>query len=280
MAASITKPVGTDCKIVSNPNVGSGRSGDGGADYDLGLHECRATRGVQILRIALLEDDTEQAERTASLLQDVGHQVNLFSRGRALLKQLTLESYDLIMLDWEIPDVSGYDVLQKTRDQLNLRTPILFLTHRDSEEDVVRALEAGADDFLIKPPRERELLARVDALGRRSRDAATQEEFIELPPFRIDLNQRAIERDGVPLELTRREFEVAVLLFRNLGQVLSRGHIMQVVWGHSDATTTRTVDMHVSRVRKVLGLSAAIGLRLTAIYGYGYRLEQTGTVTT
>jgi DNA-binding response OmpR family regulator len=91
------------------------------------------------------------------------------------------------------------------------------------------------------------------------------------------MEHRRIERDGVPLDLTRREFEVAVLLFRNVGQVLSRGYIMDTVWGRGDTTTTRTVDMHVSRVRKVLGLSAAIGLRLTAVYGYGYRLESTGS---
>ncbi len=220
----------------------------------------------------------DQAERTALLLSDAGHHVSVFSRGRALLKQLNNETYDLIMLDWEMPDISGYEVLQRIRHQPTLRTPVLFLTHRDTEEDVVQALEAGADDFLLKPPRERELLARVDAAGRRSQaGGGLQEEVMEVPPFCVDPKQRRIERDGVALELTRREFEVAALLFRNLGKVLSRGHIMQAVWGQSDATTTRTVDMHVSRVRKVLGLSAAIGLRLTAIYGYGYRLERTGT---
>jgi two-component system, OmpR family, response regulator RegX3 len=229
------------------------------------------------LRIALLEDDKDQAERTALLLHDAGHHVKVFSRGRLLLKQLNNETYDLVMLDWEMPDVSGYEVLQTIRRQLTLRTPVVFLTHRDAEEDVVLALEAGADDFLIKPPRERELLARVDAAGRRSHDGALYDEVMELPPFRVDPQRRRIERDGIELELTRREFDVAVLLFHNLGKVLSRGHIMQAVWGQGDATTTRTVDMHVSRVRKVLGLSAAIGLRLTAIYGYGYRLERTAT---
>ena len=227
------------------------------------------------MRIALLEDEAEHAERIASLLADAGHQVNVFSRGRALLKELNTETYDLILLDWEIPDVSGFEVLQKLRGPLGLRTPVLFLTHRDAEEDVVRALQAGADDFLIKPPRERELLARVDAVGRRSQEGTRQEEVMEVAPFRVDLRQRRIERAGIEFELTRREFEVAALLFRNLGKVLSRGYIMQTVWGQGDVLTTRTVDMHVSRVRKVLGLSAAIGLRLTAIYGYGYRLERT-----
>lgn len=222
----------------------------------------------------MLEDDIEQAERAASLLQGVGHQVDVFDRGRLLLKQLNHESYDLIMLDWEIPDVTGFDVLRTIRGSLGVRTPVLFLTHRDAEEDVVHALEAGADDFLVKPPRERELLARAEAVGRRLRESLPQDDSISVPPFRIDLRQRQIERDGVVAELTRREFEVALLLFRNVGKVLSRGHIMQAVWGQSADTLTRTVDMHVSRVRKVLGLSAAIGLRLTAIYGYGYRLER------
>lgn len=229
------------------------------------------------LRIALLEDDEEQADHTSALLRSVGHHVNVFSRGRALLRQLNTETYDVIMLDWEIPDVSGYEVLQSIRRQQTHRVPVLFLTQRDDEADVVQALTAGADDFLVKPPRERELLARVEAVGRRARASASADEVLEAPPFRIDLTRRQIERDGTVLDLTRREFEVAALLFSNIGKLLSRGHIMQAVWGQSVVTTTRTVDMHVSKVRKVLGLSAAIGLRLIAIYGYGYRLERTGT---
>jgi DNA-binding response OmpR family regulator len=229
------------------------------------------------MRIALLEDEQEHADRTSSLLQNAGHQVQVFTRGAALLRQLHSESYELIMLDWEVPGISGYEVLQTIRRQLAPRTAVVFLTHRDSETDVVQALEAGADDFLIKPPRERELLARVEAAGRRARDGAVVGEMLEVGPFRIDLEHRRIERGLETFELTRREFDVAALLFGNVGKVLSRAHIMQLVWGRSDATTTRTVDMHVSRVRKVLGLSAAIGLRLTAVYGYGYRLESSGT---
>jgi len=229
------------------------------------------------LRIACLDDDVDQAERICSLLQDAGHKVYVFNRGRTMLNQLRCETYDLIVLDWEVPDISGFDVLLTVRSQLGLQTPVLCLTHRDSESDVVQALQAGADDFLIKPARERELLARVSVMGRRIRTPGQQPATINQPPFCIDVDKREVSRDGVVLELTRREFEVALLLFRHVGQVLSRGFIMDSVWGRGDTTTTRTVDMHVSRVRRVLGLSAAIGLRLTAVYGYGYRLEQTGT---
>lgn len=228
------------------------------------------------MRIALLEDEPEHAERTSSLLRNAGHQVQVFTRGAALLRQLRSDPYELIVLDWELPGASGYEVLQAIRQQLASRTAIVFLTHRDAEADVVQALEAGADDFLIKPPRERELLARVEA-ARRARDGAAAGGVLEIGPFRLDLERRRIESAGKLFELTRREFDVAALLFANLGKVLSRAHIMQLVWGQADSTTTRTVDMHVSRVRKVLGLSAAIGLRLTAVYGYGYRLESTGS---
>lgn len=228
------------------------------------------------MRIALLEDECEHAERTMMLLRSAGHEVDAFRRGAALIRQLRGEPYDLIMLDWEIPDLSGFEVLETIRGPLAIAAPVVFLTHRDAEADVVRALEAGADDFLIKPPRERELIARVEAAGRRGRDGSGSSDVLEVMPFRIDLRHGRIERNGVAFELTRREFEVAALLFGNVGKVLSRAHIMQRVWGHGDSTTTRTIDMHVSRVRKVLGLSAAIGLRLTAVYGYGYRLESTG----
>jgi DNA-binding response OmpR family regulator len=185
---------------------------------------------------------------------------------------VTSESYDLLVLDWELPDISGLDVLRTIRAQWVTDTPILFLTHRDHESDIVDALEAGADDYLVKPPRQRELLSRVTALGRRARPTASAER-IEAGPFKMDVDNRSIERDGVAIELTPREFDVAVMLFRNLGKVVSRAHLLLTVWGSTDGTTTRTVDTHVSRVRIALGLSTACGVRLTPIYGYGYRLE-------
>jgi len=218
-----------------------------------------------------MEDDTDQAEHLRLLLEGAGHTVHVYSRGRALLGKLAHESYDLIIIDWEVPDVSGLEVLRTARAQLLTNTPILFLTHRDSEHDIVQALQAGADDFVVKPPREAEFLARVQALGRRAR--TDNGVMIEVPPYRIDLNRSVLSRDDVPIELTRREFEVALFFFRNIGKVVSRAHILESVWGRGGEVTTRTVDTHVSRLRSALGLSAANGVRLTPVYGYGYRLE-------
>ena len=219
-----------------------------------------------------MEDDTDQAAHIRLLLEGAGHGVHVYTRGRALLTKLAHESYDLIIIDWEVPDISGIEVLRTARAQLLTNTPILFLTHRDSEQDIVMALQAGADDFLVKPPREAEFLARVQALGRRAR--TDNGLVIDVAPYRIDLDRSILSRDGEPVELTRREFEVALFFFRNIGKVVSRAHILESVWGRGGEVTTRTVDTHVSRLRSALGLSAASGVRLTPVYGYGYRLEQ------
>ncbi len=227
------------------------------------------------MRIALLEDDLAQAEGVRRLLEPT-HTVHHYARGRQLLGKLTHESYDLLIIDWELPDLSGLDVVKTLRGQLPA-TPILFLTHRDSENDIVQALTAGADDFLVKPAREREFLARIKALGRRMQPADGKP--IELPPYKIDVSQSIITRNGTPIDLTRREYEVALFFFRNLGKVLSRSHILENVWGQGGDVTTRTVDTHVSRLRSSLGLSTEIGVRLTPVYGYGYRLETVHSTT-
>jgi DNA-binding response OmpR family regulator len=227
------------------------------------------------MRIALLEDDPDHGAQLQALLEGGGHHVHLFTRGRPLLNRLAHESFDVIVLDWMIPDVSGYDVLRTIRSQTVSDTPVLFLTHRDAEADVVAALDAGADDFLVKPARERELLARVKALGRRGPDREAAADVLELGPVRIDVGRREIRCDGVPVELTPREFDVAVFFFRNPGKLLSRAHLMEVIWGRSTDASLRTVDTHVSRLRSALALSAERGVRMVPVYGHGYRLEVT-----
>jgi DNA-binding response OmpR family regulator len=225
------------------------------------------------MRAALLEDDKEVAGALQSWLAAAGHQVVHYSDGTALLRDLRRESFDFFLLDWQVPGASGEEVLRRLRGELKVSAPVLFVTARDSEEDVASVLEAGADDFLVKPIRRRELLARIDAVVRRllpPRPAET----IEIGPFAVDLGAREVRVDGVKAGLTDKEFELAAFLFARVDSLVSKGHLAQSVWGHGDSVVSRTVDVHVSKLRRKLGLGPERGLRLATIYGFGYRLER------
>jgi two-component system response regulator RegX3 len=228
------------------------------------------------MRIALLEDDPNQAAFMRELLERADHLVHPFASGRALLTNLSRESYDLLILDWQVPDLSGYQVLRAVRTQFGATTPVLFVTHRDAEEDIVQALEAGADDYVVKPPRPQELTARVNALLRRRRGEG-ERELIDYPPYCIDVQGRTVTIGGRDVQLTQKEFDLALFLFRNVGKLLSRAHILEAVWGRGPDIGTRAVDTHLSRLRSRLAIGPANGLRFAPVYGYGYRLEPVTT---
>lgn len=225
------------------------------------------------MRIAILEDDPDQLALLRRWLSDAGHDVHGYLAGREAMKHAGRESFDLFILDWQVPDVSGAEVLTWLRANVSKHVPILFITVRDSEEDIVYALENGADDYMVKPARRQEMLARVSALLRRAYPREEQT-LLSFPPFEIDTRRSEIRRDGERVELTPKEFELAVVLFRNIGRLMSRGHLQESVWGRSGDLATRTVDTHVSQVRKKLDLRPERGYRVVPIYNYGYRLEQ------
>lgn len=232
------------------------------------------------MRIALLEDDPAQAEALAAWLTGAGHDPHVFSLGKELLRQASRESFDLFLIDWMLPDQSGHDVLRWLRQERGVTAPAIFVTSRDAEEDIVAGLDAGADDYMIKPIRRMELLSRLDAVWRRvhPRDEALQ--VIDLPPYRLELEHRRVLRNGQPVEpLTEKEFVLAAFLFQNLGRLFSRGHLLEAIWGLSADIPTRTLDTHISRVRKKLDLHPANGFRLVPAYNYGYRLERIDVAT-
>lgn len=227
------------------------------------------------MRISILEDDPDQLALLKRWLTEDGHDVHGFLSGRDAMKHAGRESFDLFVIDWQVPDVSGIDVLMWLRANVSKVAPVLFVTVRDSEQDIVFALESGADDYMIKPVRRQETLARLHALLRRAYPRK-EDKLLTFPPFEIDIAKGEVRRGGERIDLTPKEFELTVVLFRNVGRLLSRGHLQESVWGRSGDLVTRTVDTHVSQVRKKLDLRTETGYRVVPIYNYGYRLEQIG----
>ena len=227
------------------------------------------------MRIAILEDDPAQLALLQHWLAPDGHDVHGYVTGREAMLHASRESFDLYLLDWQVPDVPGTEVLQWLRANVSKSVPILFVTVRDSEQDIVFALEGGADDYMIKPVRQKELLARVRALLRRAYPGV-EDKQLSFPPYEIDTQCGEIRRAGSKIELTPKEFELAVFLFRNIGRLMSRGHLLEAVWGRLGEFATRTVDTHVSQVRKKLDLHEQTGYRVVPVYNYGYRLEKIG----
>ena len=224
------------------------------------------------MRIALLEDEHEQAQNIRWMLSERGHQCDTFASGQEFLGAVLHSSYDLMILDWQIPDMPGIEVLRNVRAQLEWPMPAIFLTQRDTEEDIVSALDAGADDYLAKPAREAELVARINALARRSNPDNDQAVLV-FGPFHINTRQRSIHLHGQPLNLTDKDFDLTLFLFRNQGRLLTREMLLERVWGTMKNLNTRTVDTHMSRLRRRLGLNPENGVRIKTIYQRGYRLE-------
>jgi DNA-binding response OmpR family regulator len=226
------------------------------------------------MKIGLLEDEVEQARNLSEALVENGHACEFFHSGQSFLYAVTHNSYDLLIMDWQLPDMEGTEALKEVRKELSWKIPVIFLTQRDSEEDIITALEAGADDFLVKPARIGELVARISALSRRtSNEEIEQEELIIHGPFTIDLHARTILCHDEPVHLTDKDFDLAVFMFQNIGRLLSRSYLLERVWGVSSDLNTRTVDTHVSRLRRKLGIKPENGFRIKTIYQHGYRLE-------
>lgn len=226
------------------------------------------------MRVALLEDDPSDAELLHHWLVSAGLVCSRHERGHTLLSALRRESFDALILDWNPPEINGVDILRHVRGRLQSSVPVLFVSGRNSEADIVTALQQGADDYMVKPLRRKELLARLEAIARRGNPKPRQFDVIDIGDVRVDSQTRTAWRDGRQVDLTDKDCTLLVLFLLNVGRLFSRGEIREAVWGTGAALSSRTLDTHVCRIRDKLGLTPPNGWRLAAVYGYGYRLQQ------
>ncbi|MBT2324405.1 response regulator transcription factor [Variovorax paradoxus] len=239
------------------------------------------------MRIAVLDDDPTQLSYLVHALTrqlEIGEEVISccpFSEGEALRRSLRQETYDLLVLDWNVPDLDGVDLLHWLRNFQKSEIPVIMLSSRSAERDVAGALGIGADDYVVKPFRTLELCARIRRLmARRPLPAAMDiEHFGDWRFDRPNLNVQFLGAEGkiLQINLTDREFRLAMALFRHIGQPVSRAYLLESLGVHGDEMPSRALDSHVYRLRNKLGLHSASGMRLQTVYGRGYRLERVGT---
>lgn len=222
------------------------------------------------MKLLLVEDEPKMAQLLKRGLDEEGHVVDLCATGTAALAQLENVSYDVIVLDWSLPEMDGLTVLRKLRERSD-RTPVLMLTARGTIGERVLGLRTGADDYLIKPFDFEELLARLEGLHRR---AAGHEAPTALGSLSFDRARRALRCGADEQPLTAREFQLFDELLGHFGDTLSRSEILAKVWGGGLDVDPNVVDVYVGYLRSKLQKLGVRDLRIAAVRGVGYRLER------
>ena len=233
-------------------------------------------------KILVVEDEVSLQETLAYNLRRQGYEVEVAGDGPAALQLARYTHPDIILLDIMLPGMDGFEVCRILRQEMN--TPVLMLTARDDEIDRVVGLEVGADDYLTKPFSMRELMARVKAMLRRVRMIREEIEsttgplaapalLLTFDNLVLDLNRREIRLNELPLALKPKEYELLLFLAQHRGQVLSREHVLERVWGWDFVGDSRTVDVHVRWLREKIEKDPANPQRIVTVRGAGYRFE-------
>ncbi len=223
-------------------------------------------------RILVVEDEESISDPLAYLLEREGYEVEVAGDGRAGLAAFDRAGADLVLLDLMLPGVPGTDVCRALRARSSV--PVIMLTAKDSEVDKVVGLELGADDYVTKPYSSRELLARVRAVLRRGGEAEVDDiGVIEVGPVRMDVERHTVSVRGEPVRLPLKEFELLELLLRNAGRVLTRGQLIDRIWGSDYIGDTKTLDVHVKRLRAKVEEDPSEPTVLVTVRGLGYKLD-------
>ena len=223
-------------------------------------------------RILVVEDEESISDPLSYLLEREGYEVEVTGDGRAGLAAFDRAGADLVLLDLMLPGLPGTDVCRALRARSSV--PVIMLTAKDSEVDKVVGLELGADDYVTKPYSSRELLARVRAVLRRGGDTEVDDDgVVEVGPVRMDIERHTVSVRGEAVRLPLKEFELLELLLRNAGRVLTRGQLIDRIWGSDYIGDTKTLDVHVKRLRAKVEEDPSDPRVLVTVRGLGYKLD-------
>ncbi len=227
------------------------------------------------MKIAVLESIDGDSQTMEEWLRAGGHSSRSFSSRQVFAREMTPASYEMLVIAGAASTAANAEITTLLREHQLDRTLVIRILESGGEQDIVAALKAGADDCIVKPVRQFEFLARIEAIARRAnRIAKPADDVLELGNLSVDLRNRLISRDGERLDLTPKTYNLALVLLTNVGQLLTRGYLMERVWGASVKESTRTLDTHISRLRSVLGLTRENGWQLQSVYQHGYRLDR------
>ena len=223
-------------------------------------------------RILLVEDEIALSDPLSFLLEREGYEVVVAADGPSAIAAFDQDGADLVLLDLMLPGLPGTEVCRELRTRSTV--PIIMVTAKDSEIDIVVGLELGADDYVTKPYSTRELLARIRAVLRRRIEIEDFDEAIlEGGRVRMDVDRHTVEVDGDPVPMPLKEFELLELLMRNPGRVLTRGQLIDRVWGSDYFGDTKTLDVHIKRIRSKIEAEPSEPVQLVTVRGLGYRFE-------
>jgi two-component system response regulator RegX3 len=224
-------------------------------------------------KILIVEDEASFSEALAFLLGKEGFVVDTASTGTEALEKFSRNEFDLILLDLMIPEISGIEVCRTIRTQSQV--PIIMLTAKDTEIDKVVGLELGADDYVTKPYSRSELVARIRAVLRRGNGAVSEAEtgVLSVANIRMDIDRHQVSVEGKPIALPLKEFELLEFLMRNAGRVLTRNQLIDRVWGSDYVGDTKTLDVHIKRLRAKVEKDPANPTLIQTVRGLGYKIE-------
>jgi two-component system response regulator RegX3 len=222
-------------------------------------------------RVLLVEDEESYREATSYMLRREGYEVVAAADGRTGLDEFARAGADIVLLDLMLPGLSGVEVCRQLRQVSSV--PVIMVTARDSEIDKVVGLEIGADDYVTKPFSHRELVARIRAVLRRGQDNEPIPDVIEAGDVRMNVERHEVTLHGEPVRLALKEFELLEMFLRNPGRVLTRGQLIDRVWGSDYFGDTKTLDVHVKRLRAKLEADPATPKLFVTVRGLGYKLD-------